>query len=151
VAFFRWGGMDPAVRAIVHFDGACSGNPGPMGAGAVVEVGPKHQVFSRPMGLGTNNEAEYHGLILGLRNALVLGADEVEVRGDSQLVLRHLDGTYAVKSESLRPLYEEAKALLGRFRKAELKWVRREANRTADKAAVDAVLAQKAGRPGPGT
>jgi ribonuclease HI len=121
------------TRATVWFDGACHGNPGPMGAGAVVELaGGKRVELARPMGHGTNNQAEYHGLILGLRHALAEGATDVVVHGDSQLVLRQLGGTYKVKSPNVQPLHLEAKALLARFRSARLEWVPREQNGEAD-------------------
>jgi ribonuclease HI len=128
------------TRATIHFDGACSGNPGPMGAGAVVQVdGQPAKRFAKAMGRGTNNQAEYHGLILGLRQALAAGADDVTVRGDSQLVLRHLDGSYRVKAAGLRPLFDEARGLLGRFRHVVFEWVPREQNVGADAAAREAV------------
>jgi ribonuclease HI len=122
------------VDAVVWFDGACLGNPGPMGGGAVVEAGGQRKVLSRAFGPGTNNQAEYHGLILGLRHALALGAAAVTVRGDSQLVLRQLEGRYAVKAPGLRALHEEARSLLGRFGRVRLEWVPRERNAEADRA-----------------
>ena len=121
------------MKATVWFDGACLGNPGPMGAGAVVEAGGARKELALPLGRGTNNEAEYHGLILGLRHALAAGADEVVVHGDSQLVLRQLEGRYKVKADNLKPLHEEAKGLLARFRTTKLQWVPREANADADR------------------
>ncbi|HEX2066065.1 MAG TPA: ribonuclease HI family protein [Candidatus Thermoplasmatota archaeon] len=128
------------MRATLWFDGACSGNPGPMGAGAVVQLeGGRPQVLSQPMGRGTNNEAEYHGLLLGLRHALAAGADEVVVRGDSQLVLRQLEGAYKVRAENLRSLNEEARRLLGHFAAVRLEWVPRAQNAEADAAATAAL------------
>lgn len=125
--------------AEVWFDGACSGNPGPMGAGAVVRFLDQTDTLSEHRGRGTNNEAEYGGLILGLRRAKELGADAVVVRGDSELIIRQLEGRYAVKAANLRPLFEEAKALLAGFQRVELKWIRRDRNAAADAAARDAV------------
>ncbi len=110
-----------------------------MGAGAILDIGGRRQALSKNMGRGTNNEAEYHGLILGLRHALAAGADELTVHGDSQLILRHLGGTYKVKAENLRPLYEEAKKLILKFRSVQLEWVPREENGDADQAARDAI------------
>ncbi|MHB8633750.1 MAG: ribonuclease HI family protein [Thermoplasmatota archaeon] len=123
----------------VWFDGACSGNPGPMGAGAVVVMDGKARALSRAMGEGTNNQAEYHGLILGLRHALAAGADSVTVHGDSQLVLRQVAGRYRVNHEGLKPLHREAQALLARFARFQLEWVPREQNAAADRAARDAL------------
>ena len=127
------------MRATIFFDGACSGNPGPMGAGAVVEAGGERRVLSRAMGRGTNNEAEYHAVILGLRHALAAGADEVAVCGDSQLVLRQLEGVYRVSAANLKQLHAEARALLGRFHRVTLRWVPRAENAEADRAARDAI------------
>ena len=111
------------MRATVWFDGACFGNPGPMGAGAVLQVAGKDRVLELPLGRGTNNEAEYHAVILGLRHALAAGATEVHVRGDSELILRQLEGRYTVRSPNLKPLHDEARALLRRFQAVRLEWV----------------------------
>lgn len=127
------------MHATVWFDGCCLGNPGPMGAGAVVQVEGERRTFSKPFGLGTNNKAEYHGLILALRHALAMQADTVTVHGDSQLILRQLAGEYAVKAPGLKALHEEAKGLLAKFRQAKLEWVPREENAEADQASRDAL------------
>lgn len=127
------------LKATVWFDGACSGNPGPMGAGAVVQVGTRRKVLSQAMGRGTNNEAEYHALILGLLHALAEGADEVEVRGDSQLVLRQVSGQYKMKAENLKPLLADAKGALAKFRKVKLEWIPRDQNGEADEASKKAI------------
>ncbi len=110
-----------------------------MGAGAILDIGGRRQALSMNMGRGTNNEAEYHGVILGLRHALAAGADEVTIRGDSQLILRQLGGTYKVKAENLLPLYAEAHKLVGQFRKVQFDWVPRLENADADQAARDAI------------
>jgi len=125
--------------AVVHFDGACSGNPGPMGAGAVVEMGGRRESFSRAFGHGTNNQAEYHGLILGLRHALAWGATEVVVRGDSQVILRQLEGRYKVSAPKLQGLHQEAAGLLRNFGRVRLEWVARGENAAADEAARRAI------------
>jgi ribonuclease HI len=127
------------VHATVWFDGCCLGNPGPMGAGAVVQTDRERKVLRKPFGRGTNNQAEYHGLVLGLRHALAMDADAVTVHGDSQLVLRQLSGEYAVKAPGLKALHEEAKGLLQRFSAVKLEWVPREENAEADQASRDAL------------
>ena len=129
------------VDATVWFDGACQGNPGPMGGGAVVDVAGRRQEVSVPLGRGTNNEAEYGGLIAGLEAALDAGARTAQVRGDSQLIIRQLEGRYQVKAANLRPYFERAKALLGRFDEVRFVWVPREQNAEADAAARRAVKA----------
>jgi len=121
-------------RVRVYSDGAARGNPGPSGAGAVL-VEPSGQVVDRLgkfLGVQTNNYAEYMGLILGLKRARELGATEVEVFADSELMIRQLGGRYQVKSPSLRPLYEEALRLLNDFSRVKLVHVPREMNTAAD-------------------
>lgn len=123
-----------ALRMRVYSDGAARGNPGPAGAGAVL-VEPNGQVVDRIgkyLGIQTNNFAEYTGLLLGLRRARELGAQEVEVYADSELMIRQLGGRYQVKSTSLRPLYEEALELLNGFSRVKLVHVPREMNSAAD-------------------
>ncbi|HWE23301.1 MAG TPA: ribonuclease HI family protein [Myxococcales bacterium] len=121
-------------RVLVFSDGAARGNPGPAGAGAVVldENGHVLRKLGRFLGKQTNNVAEYEGLLLGLRWARAHGAREVEVRADSQLLIRQLQGSYAVKNEVLRRLHSEALALLRAFEKYELVHVPREQNSLAD-------------------
>ena len=121
-------------RVRVFSDGAARGNPGPAGAGAVVldEHGHVVKKLGRFLGRQTNNVAEYEGLLLGLRWARAHGAREVEVRADSQLLIRQLDGDYAVKNEALRRLHAEALALLRAFDRYELLHVPREENALAD-------------------
>jgi ribonuclease HI len=121
-------------RVRVYSDGAARGNPGPAGAGAVVidEAGTAVAEIGRYLGEQTNNVAEYEGLLLGLRHALVHGATDVEVLADSQLLIRQLAGVYRVKSPGLIPLFEEAKRLLKRFKNVELRHIPREMNGAAD-------------------
>lgn len=121
-------------RVVVFSDGAARGNPGPAGAGAVV-LDLHGRVLARLgkyLGRQTNNVAEYEGLLLGLRGALELGAREVEVRADSQLMIRQLDGSYRVKNAGLLPLFKQAQQLLQRFAKVKLRHVPREENLLAD-------------------
>lgn len=127
-------GGAPAVRLKIFSDGAARGNPGPAGAGAVIlsPDGATVARLGRYLGEATNNCAEYNGLLLGLRRALELGATEVEVYADSQLVIRQLAGQYRVRNEALRPLFDEALWLLKRFRKHSLHHIPRERNGAAD-------------------
>lgn len=128
------------MKATVWFDGACSGNPGPMGGGAVVHVeGGTPQVLSMAFGHGTNNQAEYRALILGLRHALAAGVEDVVVKGDSELVLRQLKGEYKVRKEELKPLHAEASKLLRQFASFRLVWVPRAENAVADEASKKAI------------
>lgn len=127
------------TEAKIWFDGACQGNPGKAGAGAIVEIDGRKEKLSKFLGRGTNNEAEYQGLILGLRFAKAQGAGRVQVFGDSQLIVRQLDGRYRVKAGNLKGLHREAKALLDGFEAAEVTWLAREGNEEADQAARDAL------------
>lgn len=126
-------------HATLWFDGASRGNPGPMAGGAVVEIDGRRTVLHGAVGRGTNNEAEYEGLLLGLEHARAAGVDALDVRGDSQLVLRQLEGRYQVRKDHLKPLHARAKRLLGSFQQVHLQWVRRDDNRAADRAANEAL------------
>ena len=123
-----------ARRVRVFTDGAARGNPGLAGAGAVILDDAGHVLarIGRFLGKQTNNVAEYQALLLGLRRARQMGAREVEVRADSQLLVRQLQGKYAVKNDVLRRLHEEALALLRSFEKFELMHIPREQNALAD-------------------
>ena len=132
-------------RVVVHVDGGARGNPGPAAIAAVAaEVGGDTLLEkSAYIGEATNNVAEYRALLLGLQVAEELGAHEVEVVCDSQLVARQVGGQYRVKHAGLRPLYQEAMAALGRFDRWSVRDVRREQNQRADELvneAIDAAL-----------
>ena len=111
-----------------------------MGAGAVIHVEGRPPIaLSLAKGRGTNNEAEYHGVILGLRHALAAGVTDITVCGDSQLILRQLAGKYKVTAGNLKPLNKEAGKLLHQFEKFELTWIPRAENAAADAAAGKAI------------
>lgn len=124
----------PRKALRVWSDGAARGNPGPAGAGAVLtEVdGSVVARVGKYLGLQTNNHAEYAALLLGLEAALELGVEEVEIFSDSELLVRQLQRVYRVKSPGLKPLFERAVELMGRFRRATLRHVPREQNAQAD-------------------
>jgi ribonuclease HI len=131
-------------RVVIYCDGGARGNPGPAAIGAVVldpETDPPTQLatVSERIGVTTNNVAEYRSMIAGLEAAAEFGARAVAVKADSQLVVRQLQDRYRVKQAHLRPLYEEAKALLRRYEEVELVHVPREQNVVAD-ALVNAAL-----------
>jgi ribonuclease HI len=125
---------EPLPRVRVYSDGAARGNPGPAGAGAVVTDAEGHVVarLGRFLGTQTNNHAEYMGLLLGLKHAKALGAREVDVYADSELLIRQLGGQYQVKSATLRPLFDEAKKLLSGFTRVKLHHIPRAKNADAD-------------------
>lgn len=118
---------------ILYCDGASRGNPGP-GAYGFVLLSEKEIVFSQGarMGVVTNNVAEYEGLLKGLEKSLELGATEIAVRSDSQLLVRQLLGEYKVKAPHIIPLVEKAKMLLSRFKQVDIAHIPREENSLAD-------------------
>jgi len=123
--------------AILWSDGAARGNPGPAGAGAILRT-PAGVVLAELCGfLGhtTNNVAEYRALLMGLEQALALGVRRLEVRADSELLIKQLRGEYRVKDPKLKPLWQEAKELLARFEAARLHHVPRAQNSDADRLA----------------
>jgi ribonuclease HI len=129
------------LKLVVHVDGGARGNPGPAAAGAVIST-PDGEVLDEvgeTLGVATNNVAEYEGLLLGLRRARALGASEVDVYNDSELVARQLTGAYKVKHPALRPLYEQARAELDAFDRWSITSVPRAQNARAD-ALVNAAL-----------
>jgi ribonuclease HI len=96
----------------IFSDGGSRGNPGPCAYAVVVtEDGDVVCEFSEFLGIGTNNYAEYRGLIAGITKAIELKADEAEFVMDSQLVIRQMNGEYKVKSDSIRDLHRDASAL----------------------------------------
>lgn len=128
---------------LLHADGASLGNPGPGGAGAILydETGQVAAEISTYLGSRvTNNEAEYQGLVEGLKKAIALGCSNLRIRMDSELVVRQILGIYKVKNERLAVYFQEAKKLLNKFDNFEVAHVRREYNREAD------ALASKAAR-----
>ena len=119
---------------VVNVDGGSRGNPGPAAAAAVAAAPDGEVVLERGeyIGEATNNVAEYRALLLGLELAAELGAREVEVINDSEVVAKQISGEYKVKNQGLKPLHAEAKEALSRFDAASVRSVRREHNDRAD-------------------
>ncbi|MFZ5893774.1 MAG: ribonuclease HI family protein [Myxococcota bacterium] len=126
-----------AFDAVLWTDGAARGNPGPAGGGAILKNPAGEVLATESLYLGhtTNNIAEYRALLLGLERALRCGIRRIEVRADSELLIKQLRGEYRVRNEGLKPLFEAAKQLLARFQSAKLTHVRREHNAEADRLA----------------
>ena len=122
------------LKVTVHVDGGSRGNPGPAAAAAVVsdESGNPLAERSRYIGKTTNNVAEYEAVLLALELAQELGASEVEVVNDSELVARQIGGEYRVKQEHLKPLYRKVMEALRGFDAWAVRSVRREHNVRAD-------------------
>ncbi len=124
----------------VYIDGASSSNPGKAGVGIVIKKGEEIlKKISKPIGVATNNIAEYTALIEGLKTLKDLGVSSAKVFSDSELVVKQVNGEYAVKNPKLKELYKEVLKLLGEFDSIELVHIDREKNRDADKLAKMAV------------
>jgi ribonuclease HI len=129
------------MKVIVHVDGGARGNPGPAAAACVVSSPDGDVLAERAelLGPATNNVAEYRALLLGLDCARELGASEVEVVGDSELIAKQVQGLYKVKHEAMRPLHRQALDSLRRFEDWSIRTVPRAQNARAD-ALVNAAL-----------
>ncbi|MDX6658054.1 MAG: ribonuclease [Solirubrobacteraceae bacterium] len=122
------------MKVVVHVDGGARGNPGPAAAGAVIST-PEGAVLDEAtelLGVATNNVAEYRGLLLGLARARALGATEVEVVNDSELIAKQVNGQYKVKHAAMRPLYLDAIEALRGFENWSIRSVPRAQNAGAD-------------------
>ena len=129
------------MKLVVHVDGGARGNPGPAAIGVVVSSpsGDVVDEVAERIGTATNNVAEYRALLRGLERAGALGADEIEIVNDSELVARQLTGAYKVKHAAMKPLYEQAIAALRGFQSWAIRTVPRAQNARAD-ALVNAAL-----------
>jgi ribonuclease HI len=123
-----------AQRLIVNFDGGSRGNPGPAAIAAVVSTPDGEVIEERGEAIGpaTNNVAEYRALLLAVERAHGLGASEVELIGDSELVVRQVRGEYRVKDAGLRPLHAAAVDALAGLDSWSIRNVPRDENAAAD-------------------
>jgi ribonuclease HI len=122
------------VKVVVHVDGGARGNPGPAAVAAVATSADGDELGERKLYIGeaTNNVAEYRALLLGIELARELGAEEVEIVNDSELVARQIGGEYKVKHAGLKPLFAETMEQLRSFDAWSVRNVRREHNARAD-------------------
>jgi ribonuclease HI len=129
----RGGGDGP--RLVVNVDGGARGNPGPAAIGAVVRDadGAVLEERGERIGNATNNVAEYRALLLGIERAAALGASEVELVGDSELIVRQVKGEYKVKDKTLRDLHARATRALAPFERWSIRHVPRAENADADR------------------
>ena len=129
--------------AYIYADGGSRGNPGPSGSGSVIKANNENGEIlanlSKFVGITTNNVAEYTGLIMGLTKAAEMGIEAVEVRMDSELIVKQLKGIYRVKNEKLIPLFQQAVKLSRQFKRFNVEHVRREYNKEADRLANEAM------------
>lgn len=129
------------MKLVLHVDGGARGNPGPAAIGVVISRADGEVIdeLAERIGPATNNVAEYQAVLRALERAAELGATELEIVGDSQLIARQLTGAYRVKHPAMRPLYEQAIAALRGFDSWRIQTVPRERNARAD-ALVNAAL-----------
>ncbi len=122
-------------KLTVNVDGGARGNPGPAAIGAVVR-NPEGEILEERgerIGRATNNVAEYRALLLGIELAAAHGAGELELIGDSELIVRQVEGRYKVKDATMKELHGEVKAALEPFQSWSIRHVRREHNADADR------------------
>jgi len=124
----------------IYIDGASKGNPGPSGIGVIIcREGSVIKNISSFIGNATNNTAEYTAFIYALEEALMLKADCLTVKTDSQLLARQLNGAYKVKSGNIVGLYNQSVRLMQAFKKVVVFDIPRQDNKGADKLATQAV------------
>ncbi len=124
-------------KVIIHTDGAAESNPGPAAIGATIkdEQGKLLVAISQRIGWATNNQAEYRAVIVALEKASELGAQQIDIKLDSQLVVRQINGRYRVKNADLKLLHQRAEKLLSQFKGFTISHIPRERNREADRLA----------------
>ena len=123
----------PSCEYVLNFDGCSKGNPGPAGIGAVIsKSGSEEWCGCQFIGKKTNNQSEYSALILGLNEALSRNIKQLQVYGDSLLVINQVTGQFKVKNVQLQELYKEAMDLIAKFDYIAFNHVYREFNKRAD-------------------
>jgi ribonuclease HI len=124
-------------KVIINTDGAARGNPGPAAIGCTIkdEWGNLIASLCQRIGRATNNEAEYFAVIKVLEKAIASGAKHVEIKSDSELVVKQINGKYRVKKATLKPLYQKVVQLIASLENFVITYVPREQNREADKLA----------------
>ena len=137
------------MKIILYFDGASRGNPGIAGAGAYLCTEPFNNKYEwklrKFLGNKTNNQAEYYGIIIGLNKVIeliegnIFSISELVIRGDSQLIIRQLNGQYKVKSKNIVDLFSQSKILLSKIKyygiKFRVEHIYRTLNKIADQLA----------------
>jgi ribonuclease HI len=116
------------MKLMIYTDGGSRGNPGPAAYAVVItdSTGKVVKEYGRYLGRMTNNEAEYNGAIAALKEALALGAEEVEVFSDSEVMVRQVNGVYRCKAANLQPFLDQVRVLKSRFKRTEFRNVPRE-------------------------
>ena len=121
-------------KVIIYADGAARGNPGPAAIGIVIQdqAGSTVATISRQLGITTNNQAEYQAIIAALEKAVSLGAKNIVLKSDSELVVKQINGLYKIKKTALRPLYQQVVQLIGSLESFTISYIPREQNAAAD-------------------
>lgn len=132
--------MRPTRSCEIYIDGSSRGNPGPSGIGVVLRdgAGAPARELAKPIGITTNNVAEYLALVYALHEAHRSGCTAVVVKTDSELLARQMNGQYRVRDAHLRLFHDLAAHLAGGFQRCEITHVPREDNRLADRLATQA-------------
>jgi ribonuclease HI len=130
-----------AAPLVAYIDGGARGNPGPAGFGVRIERpdGTVVEELAEPIGVATNNIAEYRGLIAALEWARAHGHRALHVRSDSLLLVQQMLGAFRVKNAGLQPLYAKARLLAHEIGRVTFEHVRRESNTHADRLANEAM------------
>lgn len=121
-------------KVVIYADGASRGNPGPAAIGAIIKdkQGRLITTIAQSIGRATNNQAEYKAIIAALEHAITLGANQVEIHSDSELVVRQINGEYRVKKATLKPLYQQVKQLQSQLKSFTITHIPRQQNIEAD-------------------
>ena len=130
--------IDPTLHYKLRFDGGSRGNPGIAGAGIVLYDDHDREIWRGVKFLGrsmSNNAAEYSALNLGLSRALSMGIQHLYCEGDSQLVVKQLNGLYKVKNADMQSYFQETQSLISQFKSCKVSHIRREFNKRADELA----------------
>jgi len=135
------------MKVQVYTDGASRNNPGQAGIGIVIKCQGKTLLqIGEYIGLATNNIAEYTAALRGLTEAVILGAKDVELYADSELMIKQIKGEYRVKNEGLQPLFCQLMALSRKFTHFKAIHIPRNNNREADDLAnlgIDSIISNK--------
>ena len=128
-------------KAVIFTDGIAEPNPGPAGIGVAIkdEQGNLIATISQPIGYATNNQAEYKAIIAALEKVIGLGIKQVDMRSDSELVVRQINGRYRVKNAALKPLYRQVKQLQSQLNDFTITHIPRRLNKEADRLAGQAL------------
>jgi len=133
------------MRLTVHVDGGARGNPGPAAVGVAIydEDGALIDETGQTIGHATNNVAEYRAMMLGVERAKAIGGDDLDLVGDSELIVRQVKGEWRVKDAGLKPLHAELRRMLAEFPSWSIRHVRREQNTEADRLVNEALDAAR--------